>query len=107
MVRIFFNDTAGQDGVYVNLKDQSTTKFEMTLDDFITRLDMSLAQYEFEDVRDTCKNREFKFNQTFYDPKKWRNQMNVLYPHIKDGALSSFFFSMTVLAGAVLATLAF
>ena len=108
MVRIFFNDTAGRDGVYVNLNNtKNTGKFEMTLDEFTSRVSATLEAYPFNNVRETCSNNKFNFNQTYLDPKKWREEMTVLYPRIKDAGVTRFLMSLSVLASAVVAALVF
>lgn len=38
MVRIFFNDTAGQDGIQVDLDNKNAQNFELTLDQFESRV---------------------------------------------------------------------
>lgn len=108
MVRIFLNDTAGQDGIYVNLDNtKSTNKFEMTLDDFTNRVKTTLAAYPFTDVRSECKNTNFPFSKNYLDPKAWREEMTVLYPRIKDAGVTRFLLSVSVLATALFAALAF
>ena len=39
----------------------------MTLDDFVSRITKSLAVYPFADVRATCTDDSFKYNQTFFN----------------------------------------
>ena len=39
----------------------------MTLTDFVSRIEKSLAAYPFADVRTTCANNNFVYNQTFFN----------------------------------------
>ena len=45
MVRIFFNDTAGKDGIQIDLENKNNQHFEMTLDQFTTRVQASLNNF--------------------------------------------------------------
>ena len=94
MVRIFFNDTAGTDGIQVDLDNKENKKFEMSLDQFTQRVTASLGAYQFNDVRATCKNEGFAYNQTFYNATTWREEMTVLYPKIKNSAMSYYLSSV-------------
>ena len=39
----------------------------MTLTDFVSRIEKSLAAYPFADVRTTCADNNFVYNQTFFN----------------------------------------
>ena len=47
MVRIFFNDTAGKDGIQVDLNNKDNSTFVLRLDDFVQRVTNTLATYQF------------------------------------------------------------
>jgi hypothetical protein len=82
----------------------------MTLDDFVSRITKSLATYPFTDVRTTCADNSFKYNETFFNGTQWRNDMTLLYPKINPkpkSALSSLSLSLFALVAAISAYLLF
>lgn len=80
----------------------------MTLDEFVDRITKSLATYPFVDVRTTCTDNAFTYNQTFFNGTEWRNDMTLLYPKMKPkSALSSLSLSLFALVAALSAYLLF